>query len=103
MEEQDARDRQPAQAVERGLMRQPRTAGLHAAHRSGVIQRLHGPVLLAARESNLDTLRPVKAFRRLLLVLGIAGLVGAYAKLRGKDEVPPTSGGWRELEGPDFR
>jgi hypothetical protein len=45
----------------------------------------------------------VKAFRRLLLVLGIAGLIGAYAKLRGKGEVQPTSGGWRELEGPDFR
>ena len=68
-----------------------------------MILRLHGPVLHAAREGNLDTLRPVKTVRRLLLVLGIAGLVGLYAKLRGKDEVPPTSGGWRELEGPDFR
>jgi hypothetical protein len=45
----------------------------------------------------------VKAFRRLLFVLGLAGLVGLIAKLRGKGEVQPTSGGWRELEGPDFR
>jgi hypothetical protein len=51
----------------------------------------------------LDTLRLVKAFRRVLVVLGVAGLVGAIAKLRGKGGVPPTSGGWRELEGPDFR
>jgi hypothetical protein len=57
----------------------------------------------ALPEWSLDTLRLVKAFRRLLVVLGVAGLVGAIAKLRGKGGVPPTSGGWRELEGPDFR
>jgi hypothetical protein len=45
----------------------------------------------------------VKSVRRLLFVLGIAGLIGALARLRGKGGVPPTSGGWRELEGPDFR
>jgi hypothetical protein len=45
----------------------------------------------------------VKSVRRLLLVLGVAGLVGLLARLRGKGGVPPTSGGWRELEGPDFR
>jgi hypothetical protein len=45
----------------------------------------------------------VKAFRRLLVVLGIAALIGFVARLRGKGGVPPTSGGWRELEGPDFR
>jgi len=45
----------------------------------------------------------VKAFRRLLLVFGIAGAIGAIAKLRGRGGVPPTSGGWRELEAPDFR
>ena len=50
-----------------------------------------------------DTLRGVKAFRRLLVVIGIAGIIGALARLRGKGGVPPTSGGWRELEGPDFR
>jgi len=45
----------------------------------------------------------MKAFKRLLVVLSIAGLIGALARLRGKGGVPPTSGGWRELEGPDFR
>jgi hypothetical protein len=50
-----------------------------------------------------DTLRAVRAFRRLLLVIGVAGIIGALARLRGKGGVPPTSGGWRELEGPDFR
>jgi hypothetical protein len=49
------------------------------------------------------TLRDVKAFRRVLLVLGLAVLIGGVAKLRGKGGVPPTSGGWRELEGPEFR
>jgi hypothetical protein len=45
----------------------------------------------------------VKVFRRVLFVLGIAGLIGAIARVRGKGGVPPTSGGWRELEGPEFR
>jgi hypothetical protein len=49
------------------------------------------------------SLRLVKAFKRLMLVLGIAGLIGALARLRGKGGVPPTTGGWRELDGPDFR
>ena len=49
------------------------------------------------------TLRAVKIFRRVLLVLGVAGAIGAIARLRGKDEVPMTAGGWRELDGPDFR
>jgi hypothetical protein len=47
--------------------------------------------------------RVVKVFRRLLFVLGIAGAVGMLARVRGKGGVPPTTGGWRELEGPDFR
>jgi len=45
----------------------------------------------------------VKAFKRLMFVLGVAGLIGVLARLRGKGGVPPTTGGWRELEGPDFR
>jgi hypothetical protein len=47
--------------------------------------------------------RVVKVFKRLLLVLGAAGAVGMLARVRGKGGVPPTTGGWRELEGPDFR
>jgi hypothetical protein len=38
-----------------------------------------------------------------MLVLGVAAIVGGLAKLRGKGGVPPTTGGWRELEAPDFR
>jgi hypothetical protein len=47
--------------------------------------------------------RVVKVFKRLLLVLGAAGAVGMLARVRGKGGVPPTTGGWRELEGPEFR
>jgi hypothetical protein len=49
------------------------------------------------------TLGRVKAFRRVLFIVGVAGLVGAIARLRGKGGVPPTRGGWRQLEAPDFR
>jgi hypothetical protein len=45
----------------------------------------------------------MKTFRRGLLVALLAVLVGAFVRLRGKGGVPPTSGGWRELEGPEFR
>ena len=47
--------------------------------------------------------RVVKVFKRLLFVLGAAGAVGVLARVRGKGGVPPTTGGWRELEGPEFR
>jgi hypothetical protein len=57
----------------------------------------------AVHAGSTGTLRRVKVFRRLLVVVGIAGLVGLLARLRGKGGVPPTTGGWRELEGPDFR
>jgi hypothetical protein len=49
------------------------------------------------------TLPVMKALRRGLIVAVIAVLVGGFVKLRGKGGVPPTSGGWRELDGPDFR
>ena len=49
------------------------------------------------------TLPAVKMFRRVLLVLGVAGAIGAIARVRGKGEVPTTEGGWRELDGPEFR
>jgi hypothetical protein len=45
----------------------------------------------------------VKAFRRVMLVLGVAGVIGGVARLRGKSLVQRSQGGWRELEGPDFR
>jgi len=45
----------------------------------------------------------VKAFRRGLLVAALAVVIGGVLRLRGKGGVPTTSGGWRELEGPEFR
>ena len=51
----------------------------------------------------VDTLPGVKALRRVLLVLGVAGIIGGVARFRGKSSVPRSQGGWRELEGPEFR
>ena len=46
----------------------------------------------------------MKAFQRGLLVAAIAVAVSVVVKVRSKGPVPPTSGGgWRELQGPDFR
>jgi hypothetical protein len=45
----------------------------------------------------------VRIFRRGVLVALLAVLVGVVLRVRGKGGVPPTTGGWRELEGPDFR
>lgn len=51
----------------------------------------------------VGTLRLVRAFRRGLVVVFVAAVAGAIVKLRGKGGVPPATGGWRELEAPDFR
>ena len=45
----------------------------------------------------------MKAFQRGLLVAAIAAVVSVVVRVRSKGPVPPTSGGWRELQGPDFR
>jgi hypothetical protein len=45
----------------------------------------------------------VRSIRRAVLALGVAGLVAAVLRLRGTGGVPPQSGGWRELSGPDLR
>jgi hypothetical protein len=46
----------------------------------------------------------MKAVRRVMLVLGVAGVIGGLARLKSKPvAVPSTKGGWRELEGPEFR
>jgi len=45
----------------------------------------------------------MKAFQRGLLVAAIAAAVSVVVRVRGKGRVPPTTGGWRELQGPDFR
>lgn len=45
----------------------------------------------------------MKAFQRGLLVAATAVAVSVVIKVRGKGHVPPTSGGWRELQGPELR
>jgi hypothetical protein len=45
----------------------------------------------------------MKTFRRGLLVAAMAIAAGIVVRLRAKGSVPSTSGGWRELEGPDLR
>ena len=51
----------------------------------------------------LSRLGRVKNLRRGLLVALMALLAGIVVRARGRSPVPPTSGGWRELEGPDLR
>jgi hypothetical protein len=45
----------------------------------------------------------MRLFRRVLVVLGLAGLIAALLRLRGTGGTPPEDGGWRELSGPDLR
>jgi hypothetical protein len=45
----------------------------------------------------------MRAFRRALLAIGVAGLIAGVLRLRGTGGVPPQGGGWRELSGPDLR
>jgi hypothetical protein len=45
----------------------------------------------------------MKAYQRGLLVAAIAAAVSVVVRVRGKGRVPQKSGGWRELQGPDFR
>jgi hypothetical protein len=41
--------------------------------------------------------------RRGLLALALASIAAAAVRLRGATGVPPQSGGWRELSGPELR
>jgi hypothetical protein len=45
----------------------------------------------------------VRFLRRALLALGVTGLIAAGLRVRGTGGVPPQTGGWRELSGPDLR
>jgi hypothetical protein len=45
----------------------------------------------------------MKALRRVVLALGLAGLLAGILRLRGTGGTPPQRGGWRELSGPDLR
>jgi hypothetical protein len=44
----------------------------------------------------------MKVLRRVLLALGLAGLVAAVLRVRGSGGTPPQQGGWRELTGDDL-
>ena len=45
----------------------------------------------------------VNAIRRALVAMGVATIVAAAIRLRGSGGVPPQSGGWRELTGPELK
>ena len=45
----------------------------------------------------------VRMLRRALLAAGVASLIAGVLRLRGTGGVPPQTGGWRELSGPDLR
>jgi hypothetical protein len=45
----------------------------------------------------------VRFARRALVALGLAAIVAAVVRLRGRNGTPPKTGGWRELSGPELR
>ncbi len=45
----------------------------------------------------------MKAYQRGMLVAALAVLAGVVVKVRGKGANAEADGGWRALEGPDFR
>ncbi len=45
----------------------------------------------------------MRNLRRGLLVAGMAILAGVVVRFRGRNPVPPTTGGWRALEGEALR
>lgn len=45
----------------------------------------------------------MKLLRGALVALGIAGLVAGVLRLRSPEGSPASSGGWRELSGPEMR
>jgi hypothetical protein len=51
----------------------------------------------------VTTVAVVRFLRRALLAAGVASLIAGVLRLRGSGGVPPQTGGWRELSGPDLR
>jgi hypothetical protein len=45
----------------------------------------------------------MRTLRRAIAALGAAALIAGALRLRGRGGVPPQTGGWRELTGPDLR
>jgi len=71
----------------------------------GSVREIAGSIPAAhpGRPAGVTYTAAVRIFRRALLILGVAGAIGMIARLRGKGELPATEGGWRELDGPEFR
>jgi hypothetical protein len=44
-----------------------------------------------------------KTIRRLFIALGVAGILAGVFRLRGTGGQPPQTGGWRELQSPEYR
>jgi hypothetical protein len=44
----------------------------------------------------------MRMIRRAFVAIGMAALVAAAVRLRGSGGIPPQSGGWRELSGPEL-
>ena len=42
-------------------------------------------------------------FRRAIAALGVAVVIAGALRVRGTGGTPPQTGGWRELQGTDFR
>ena len=49
------------------------------------------------------TMALVRFLRRALMALGVTGIIAGVLRVRGSGGVPPQTGGWRELSGPDLR
>ncbi len=45
----------------------------------------------------------MKFIRRAALALSVAAVIAGVLRLRGSGGVPPQTGGWRELSGPELR
>ena len=55
------------------------------------------------RDGSLCDHGPVRFLRNALMALGVTGIIAGVLRLRGTGGVPPQTGGWRELSGPDLR
>jgi len=53
--------------------------------------------------SKTATLLAMRRVSRGLLVVASAAFIGAFIRMRSKAPINPGSGGWRELQAPDFR
>ena len=80
----------------------PKLSELRVQNRRAGIARTVVPLPIRLRPASIHS-RPVKAFRRLLFVAGYRGARRCLRQAARQGRRAATSGGWRELEGPDFR